>query len=384
MYGGKRSLEPPQVLNRPAELCESRMQVISKTIVVASLLMLLAGCQPSESDVGAGVTAQSAPSQANGSAAEVNSDLQGTIRIDGSSTVQPISSAIAEQFHQQFPNVAVPVGINGTGNGFKLFATGEIDISDASRPIKPEEFDAAAQNNIAIMELPIAYDGLTLVVHKSNMWMDQLTMDEIKKIFLDGGAKSWSEVRGSWPNEPVVIYSPGTGSGTFDYFKDEVAGKTGSIRSDMTVSEDDNVLVTGVAGNKNAIGFFGLAYYEANKDKLRAVPVVNPKSGEAVFPMPDKIKSGEYAPFSRPLFIYVNMSSFKRPEVKAFVKFYLDKAPETVAKVGYVELPVELYDRAKQHREERISGTHFLGADKKRKSGTLADVYQDLPSLGNE
>ncbi len=262
------------------------------------LVAALVGCQPAS------------PEAATTSSGEkVNTALQGTVKINGSSTVEPISSAVAEAFSEKYPKVSVTVGRTGTGGGFDAFARNELDISNASRPVKPDELEKIKAAGIEFIELPIAYDGLTLVVPHDNTWMDQLTMDEIKKIFVAPGAKTWNEVRDGWPSEEIKVFAPGTDSGTFDYFLEVVAGKGGSLRADMSASEDDNVLVNGVAGTKSSIGFFGVAYYEANKEKLKAVPVVNPQSKEAVLPTAETIEKGTYAPFSRPLFIYVKKDS---------------------------------------------------------------------------
>jgi len=316
-------------------------------------------------------------------AAPPNLQLQGKITIDGSSTVFPISEAAASQFQKQYPNVSVNVGVSGTGGGFKRFVKGEIDISDASRPIDAAEVEAAKANKVAFIELPIAYDGLTIVVHPSNKWVDQLTVDEIKKIYLaDGAVKTWAEVRSGWPDKPIKVFSPGTDSGTFDYFKEVVAGKTGSLRSDMSTSEDDNVLVTGVAGTPESIGFFGAAYYEENKDKVKAVPVVNPATKQAVTATAATIESGDYAPFSRPLFIYVKNASIARPEIKRFVAFYLENASAMATKVGYVPLPPAVLTTAASNFKSRRAGTHYLKADGTKRSGPVTEVFQaaNLPA----
>ncbi|MCH2128839.1 MAG: PstS family phosphate ABC transporter substrate-binding protein [Pirellulaceae bacterium] len=303
-------------------------------------------------------------------------DLSGEVKIDGSSTVYPISEAVADEFLQKFPKVNVTVAVSGTGGGFKRFSQGETDISDASRPIKQKELDACRESGVQFIELPVAYDGLTIVVNPANDWAEQLTVDDLKKIFGgEGTAQNWSDVNPSWPNETIKIYAPGADSGTFDYFKEVVAGKKGSLRNDMSVSEDDNVLVTGVAGEKNAIGFFGAAYYFENEGKLKAVKIVNPKSGDAVLPSPNTIESGVYAPFSRPLFIYVNVESTKRPEIKKFIDFYLQDAFRLAQAVGYVALPGEVYDLAKKHVDERLAGTHYLVSDGEKRSGAVTEVY---------
>jgi phosphate transport system substrate-binding protein len=301
--------------------------------------------------------------------------VKGAIRIDGSSTVYPITEAVAEEFREAAPKIRVTVGLSGTGGGFKRFAVGEIDISDASRPIKKTEVDAAAKGKIEFIELPVAFDGLTIVVNPKNTWATSMTVEDIKKIYLaSSAAKTWKDVNPSWPDRPIKVYSPGTDSGTFDYFKEVVAGKEGKIRSDMSVSEDDNTLVTGVAGDENAIGFFGVAYFEENKDKLRAVAVDGGKG--PVEPNHETIENGSYAPFSRPLFIYVSKAAAAKPEVKAFVEFYLDKAPEVVEEVGYVKLPSSVYDKAKRNFAALRTGTQFSDEKGNTVAGAVTDVYQ--------
>ncbi|MFG0273676.1 MAG: PstS family phosphate ABC transporter substrate-binding protein [Phycisphaerales bacterium] len=303
--------------------------------------------------------------------------LSGSIVIDGSSTVYPITEAVAEEFASVQPRVRVQVGVSGTGGGFKKFAVGETDISDASRPIKASELDAARSNGINFVEIPVAYDGLSIIVSKTNTFVDHLTVEELQKIYLDGmGGKTWADIRAGWPNEPIALFSPGTDSGTFDYFKEVVAGKDGSIRSDMTVSEDDNVLVRGVIGNANAIGYFGAAYYFENMDKLRAIPIVNPDTGAKVLPTPETIEGGDYAPFSRPLFIYVSMESAKRPEVKAFVDFYLDNAAELAAEVGYVALPSSVYEAARRAFETGKTGTRYLDSNGEKVHKSVTELFR--------
>ncbi len=303
--------------------------------------------------------------------------LKGAVKVDGSSTVFPITEAVAEEFNGKAPQVRVTVGISGTGGGFKRFTVGETDISDASRPIKKAELDKAVESKIEFIEIPVAYDGLSIVVNKGNYWVDHITVDELKKIFLaDSAAKTWQEVRADWPDRAIKVYAPGTDSGTFDYFKEVVAGEKGAIRADMSVSEDDNVLVRGVSGDEASIGFFGCAYYFENADKLKIVPVVNPKTGTTVEPKPATIESGEYAPFSRPLFIYVNKKSMERPEVKAFVGFYLEHAARLSAEVGYVKLPQAIYDRARKNVASLRTGTQFLNPKGESVHGPLTEVYR--------
>ncbi len=304
--------------------------------------------------------------------------LQGKVEIDGSSTVAPISMEAADMFSDICPKVDVPVGVSGTGGGFKRFTKGDTDISDASRPIKASEMQQCKDNNIEFIELPVAYDGLTIAVNKQNNWVNELTVDQLKRIFRDDmKARTWKDVNAAWPNKEIKIFAPGTDSGTFDYFKEVVVGKDeASIRDDMSVSEDDNQLVLGIANTKDAIGFFGAAYYFENMDKLKAVKIVNPKTNQAVSPSPAAIESGEYAPFSRPLFIYVNAKAAKRPEVKVFVNHYLNHAAEMAEDVGYVGLPEDIYESAQEHFKNGWTGTHFLDSAGEKVSGSLVDLYK--------
>ncbi|MEM1167371.1 MAG: PstS family phosphate ABC transporter substrate-binding protein [Planctomycetota bacterium] len=276
--------------------------------------------------------------------------LQGEIRIAGSSTVGPITMAVADQFQEDYPSVRVSNAVTGTGGGFKKFVAGETDISNASRPIKPSEVDLAAANGVEFIELPVAFDGLTIAVGRSNHWCTDLTVDELKDIFLAGSTvERWSDIRTEWPDTPVELFIPGTDSGTFDYFKEVVAGKTGSIRDDVTVSEDDNVLVNGVSNTPGGLGFFGCAYYFQNRGKLRSIPISH-EGGEPIPPTHDTIERGEYAPFSRPLFIYVNTRSAARPEVRAFVEFYMRNGGRIAEEVNYVQLPRTIYRQAFRSR----------------------------------
>lgn len=307
---------------------------------------------------------------------DLKSLSKSNIKIDGSSTVYPITEAVSEEFAKAAPQVNVTVGMSGTGGGFKRFCAGEIDISDASRPIKKSEADQAKGAGIEFIEIPVAFDGLTIVVHKDNSFVDKLTVDQIKKLYsATGGVKSWKDLNPAWPDKPIKAFAPGTDSGTFDYFKEVTVGKDGKIRSDMTVSEDDNVLVTGVAGDQNAIGFFGCAYYFENKDKVKAVPVVNGK-GQATLPAHDTVLSGAYEPFSRPLFIYVTKKAAARPEVDAFVRFYIEKAPKLVEEVGYVALPESVYGNAMTNWKNRRTGSQFMDASGKPIAGQVTEIYK--------
>ncbi|MFO1443459.1 PstS family phosphate ABC transporter substrate-binding protein [Bacillus sp. Bva_UNVM-123] len=273
---------------------------------------------------------------------EGEKELQGEVNIDGSSTVYPIIEAVAEEFNLAQPGVKVSVGVSGTGGGFKAFIAGTTDISNASRPIKDEEKAELEAKGIDFTELKLANDGISLVINKDNDWVDHLTIDELKKMWVeDGTVKKWSDIRAGWPEEEIKFYSPGTDSGTYDYF-DEVILDDEPISEKATLSEDDNVLVQGVVGDKYAIGYFGFSYYVENKDKLKVVSV---DSGNgAVEPTLETIESGEYAPLSRPLFIYVKNEAVKsKAGVYEFVKFTLENGAELAEDVGYVKLKDEDY-----------------------------------------
>jgi phosphate transport system substrate-binding protein len=284
-------------------------------------------------------------SKNNASTETTQSDAQpGEIKIDGSSTVYPITEAVAEEFRAEKPDVKVTVGVSGTGGGFKKFGRGEIDINDASRPIKEKEDSICKANNISYVQLKVAFDGLVIVVNPANNWVTNLTVAELKKIWepaAQGKITKWNQIRPEWPNEEFHLYGPGVASGTYDYFTEAIVGKSGSSRGDYTASEDDNVLVQGISGDKNGIAFFGLAYYEENKAKLKLVGV-DPGQG-AILPSIETVKSGAYTPLARPVFIYVSDSAAKKNEVKEFVKFYLSSAASLVQDVGYIPLSTEEY-----------------------------------------
>ncbi|MEI8026029.1 MAG: PstS family phosphate ABC transporter substrate-binding protein [Pseudomonadota bacterium] len=268
--------------------------------------------------------------------------LTGQVRIDGSSTVFPISEAVAEEFQKANAGVKVTVAQSGTGGGFKKFVANEIDISDASRTIKKEEAEAAQKANVLWTEVPIAYDGITVVVNPKNTWVKTLTMEQLKKIWEpESKVKTWKDVDASWPDSKIKLYGPGADSGTFDYFTEHVNGKAKAIRPDFTASEDDNVLVKGVAGDKDALGYFGISYYEANAKKLKSVAIAG-TDGKFVSPTVETVKDGTY-PISRPLFIYVNHASLARAEVANFVSYYLSNAKKLVAETGYVPMTEAQY-----------------------------------------
>jgi phosphate transport system substrate-binding protein len=286
-----------------------------------------------------------------------------TVKADGSSTVFPIAEAVAEEFQiQKRGKVHVTVGISGTGGGFKKFCRGETDISNGSRPILTAEMEICAKAKIKYIELPIAFDALTVVINPKNTWAKNMTVADLKKIWepaAQGSITKWKQVRAEWPNEPIVLFGAGADSGTFDYFTEAVVGKAKSSRGDFTASEDDNVLVQGVESNKNALGYFGYAYYAPHKDKLLAVNVDNGKG--PVGPSAQAVIDGTYNPLSRPLFIYVNEASAKKPEVKEFVEFMLTKGAELAAEVGYVPLPKAAYEKALANFRAGKLGTVFGG-----------------------
>ena len=269
-------------------------------------------------------------------------ELSGTIEVDGSSTVFPVSEAVAEEFNKLHSRVRVNVGVSGTGGGFKRFTVGDTDISNASRPIKEKESTAAAENGVQYMQLKVGTDGLSVLVNPQNDWAECLTVDELKKIWEPGSTISnWNEVRPDFPDRPLRLYGGDTDSGTFDYFTEEIMGETGLSRPDYTASADDNVLVQGISGDRNALGYFGYAYYIENQDKLKPVAVDDGEGCTA--PTATTIENGSYTPLSRPLFIYVSIESLERPEVSAFVEFYLENARELVTEVGYVPLAPDAY-----------------------------------------
>ena len=287
------------------------------------------------------------------------------VTVDGSSTVYPITEAVAEDFQKEKKNkVQVTVGISGTGGGFKKFCRGEIDISDASRPILKKEMELCAQNGIKYIELPVAFDALTVVIHPKNTWAEKMTVAELKKIWepaAQGTITKWNQVNPAWPDAPLKLFGAGADSGTFDYFTEAIVGKAKSSRGDFTASEDDNVLVQGVSRDVNALGFFGFAYYVANTKKLKAVAIIEKDGKPAVLPSLETVMKGSYQPLARPIFIYVNNKSLDKPEVREFVEFYLNNAPELVKEVKYIPLGAEDYKLALKNVTNRKLGTGFGG-----------------------
>ncbi|HUQ78965.1 MAG TPA: PstS family phosphate ABC transporter substrate-binding protein [Patescibacteria group bacterium] len=331
---------------------------------LAALTMLVAiaasGCGSGATATPSGAASPAAGASTSAPASAPGAALTGTVTIDGSSTVYPITEAVAEEFQIANSGVKVPTALSGTGGGFKKFCKGETDINDASRPIKAEdegEGVACKANNIEYVELQVAIDGLTVVVNPANTFATCLTVDELKKIYGAGSAKDlkWSDVRAGFPAETVNRFMPGADSGTFDYFTEVINGKVDEATQNATQSEDDNVLVTGVAGDANAIAFFGYAYYVENSDKLKAVQVDG--GAGCIEPTEATINDGSYKPLSRPLFIYPDVGKAKtRPEVRAFVDFYLENTSALSAEVGYVALPTDLLQKEKDEWTAAVGG----------------------------
>lgn len=286
------------------------------------------------------------------------------VKIDGSSTVYPVTEAVAEEFQKANRGLKVTVGVSGTGGGFKKFCRGETDISNASRPISKSEMEACRAAGIEYYELPVAFDALTVVINPKNTWLKQATVAELKKLWepaAQGKITRWNQVNPQWPDQPVKLFGAGSDSGTFDYFTEAIVGKAKSSRGDFTASEDDNVLVQGVAGDVNAIGYFGYAYYAENVNKLKALPIVEKEGKPAVAPSEASVLNGSYQPLSRPIFIYVNAKSVSKAEVKKFVDFYLVHGGKMAKEVKYVPLPAESYKIAAEHLARGKKGTVFGG-----------------------
>lgn len=317
-----------------------------KSILIStSLVLLLASCGGSKS-------------KEETTGTDSTAALSGSVSIDGSSTVYPISEAVAEEFKKVQSGVKVTVGLSGTGGGFKKFGRGETDINDASRPIKKTEDSTCKSNNISSLELKVAYDGLAVVVSPENTWCKDMTVAELKMLWEPAAQKKimkWNQIRKEWPNEEVHLFGPGVESGTYDYFTEAVVGKEHSSRGDYTASEDDNVLVQGIKSDKNAIGFFGLAYFIENADKLKLVGIDDGKDENGkgpILPSETTVKDKSYSPLGRPLFIYVNSKAAARKEVQEFVKFYLDNTKTLAKDVGYVPMTDEEIAKEKAKFDE--------------------------------
>ncbi len=287
------------------------------------------------------------------------------VKIDGSSTVYPVTEAVAEDFQKSKKNaIKVTVGISGTGGGFKKFCRGETDISNASRPILKSEMEECAKAGIKYFELPIAFDALTVVINPKNAFLKEITVAELKKIWepgAQGKVTMWNQVNPAWPEKAIKLFGPGADSGTFDYFTEAVNGKSKASRGDYTASEDDNVLVQGVSRDEGALGFFGYAYYAENQARVKALPIVN-KEGKAVLPSMEAVIAGTYNPLARPIFIYVSEKSLAKPEVKEFTEYYLKNVAKLAREVKYVPLPAKAYDIGMEHIKKGKMGTVFKGS----------------------
>lgn len=302
----------------------------------------------------------------NGGGSE-GSEISGSVAVDGSSTVFPITEAMAEEFQKKFNDVRVTVGVSGTGGGFKKFCNGETDISDASRPIKEVEKEACAEAGIEYIELPVAFDAISVIKNPENDWAQCLTTEELETMWrpdAQGEIDNWNQIRDSFPDQRLSLYAPGVDSGTFDYFTEAITGEGGASRGDYTASEDDNVIVQGVISDEGGLGYLGLAYYEENQDKLAAIAIddQNPDNGEGCIPpSASTVEEGTYQPLARPIFIYVSKSAAEeKPQVQEFIEFYMDSANrDLVTEVGYVALSDSIYEKALTRFNERKTGTIF-------------------------
>jgi len=286
------------------------------------------------------------------------------VKVDGSSTVYPVTEAVAEEFQKANKGLKVTVGVSGTGGGFKKFCRNETDIANASRPITKSEMEACKAAGVEYFEVPVAFDALTVVINPRNTWLKQATVAELKKMWepaAQGKITRWNQVNPAWPDQPIKLFGAGSDSGTFDYFTEAIVGKSKSSRGDFTASEDDNVLVQGVAGDVNAIGYFGYAYYAENQNKLKALPIVEKDGKPAVSPSEATVLNGTYQPLARPIFIYVNVKATAKPEVKKFVDFYMGNAAKMAKEVKYVPLPADAYKTAADHIAKGKKGTVFGG-----------------------
>ena len=290
--------------------------------------------------------------------------LAQVVKIDGSSTVYPVTEAVAEEFQKANKGLKVTVGVSGTGGGFKKFCRAETDISNASRPISASEMADCKTAGVEYFELPVAFDALTVVINPKNAWLKQATVAELKKMWepaAQGKIMRWNQINPAWPDQPIKLFGAGSDSGTFDYFTEAIVGKSKSSRGDFTASEDDNVLVQGVAGDVNSIGYFGFAYYAENTGKLKALPIVEKEGKPAVSPSAETVIAGTYQPLARPIFIYINAKSMAKPEVKKFVDFYMTQGAKMAKEVKYVPLPANIYTSNLKHIADNKKGTIFGG-----------------------
>ena len=319
-------------------------------LAIAALSVATVGCGRGE---GTGSTGQQAQ----------------VIRVDGSSTVYPITEAVAEEFQRANQGSRVTVGISGTGGGFQKFCRDEIDIADASRPIKPSETEACAKAGVQYIEIPVAYDGLAVVVHPRNTWAETMTVAELKRLWepaAQGKITRWNQIRPDWPDREIHLFGAGVDSGTFDYFTEAIVGKEDQSRGDYTSSEDDNVIVQGVAGDELALGYFGFAYYEENQAKLKLVGIDDgdqTNGAGPIRPSPQTVRDGTYRPLSRPVFIYPTVKALNRTEIQGFIDFYLTKGVPLVREVGYIPLADAEYDLVRKRFGARKTGSMYEGTD---------------------
>lgn len=340
---------------------------MSRSALALSSLLLLAACSR---ESGAPPASGGGASTANASPGKASLAKAPPVAVDGSSTVMPISEAVAEET-QKATGARVTIGVSGTGGGMKKLCGGEVAIANASRPIKQSEAEACEKKGIGYVELPVAYDGLAVVVNPQNSWATSMTVTELRALWepaAQGTLKRWSQVRAGWPDEEIHLFGAGVDSGTYDYFTQAIVGKEHSSRGDFTSSEDDNVLVKGVAGDRLALGFFGLAYAEENRDKLKLVAIDDGRADNGagpILPSTATVTDGTYQPLARPLLIYVASSEADRPEVKAFVDTYLTRGAALSAEVGYVALPARAYELARARFEKRTLGSVYGGQGSK-------------------
>lgn len=340
---------------------KTRSMATLLAVFVAAGSLILSGCGKSGQTSGA------------------TSQLSGRIAIDGSSTVFPILEAVAEEFMRENPGVRITIGVSGTGGGFKKFFNGEIDIANASRPIRPEEIELSRRSGIDFIELPIAFDGLSVVVNKSNTFVDKLTVSELRRIWEPNSTvRTWRDVRPEWPAERIMLYGAGTDSGTFDYFTEAIVGTAKASRQDYTPSEDDNLLVQGVAGDRFSLGYFGFAYYDQNRDRVRSVPIDNEQGGPPVAPSKETIQNNTYNPLSRPLFLYVSSRSLDKPQVRSFIEFLLKRGSPYIAETGFVPLPQEALDLVYEYFQAGKKGTVFANRN------TVGLTIQDIIRLESD
>ena len=345
VLGGARLLT--QALTRRNSVAQMRTKHSGLALLTTAIALMTAACGGGQAQGGADASADA-------------------ITVDGSSTVYPITEAVAEEFKNEGAG-RVTIGVSGTGGGFKKFCKGEVEITGASRPIKPSEVESCGQAGVEYIELPVSYDGIVVVVHPSNTWVESFTVDELKKIWApaaQGVVMKWSDVREGWPDKPLRLFGAGVDSGTYDYFTKAIVGEEHASRGDFTSSEDDNVLVQGISSDENALGFFGYAYYAENQDKLRVIPVDDgvPGNGDGpITPSVETVADATYQPLSRPVFIYVSTAAVKRPAVEKFVEFYLERGGALAQEVGYIPLPASVYELARKRYKERVTGSVFGG-----------------------